>query len=89
MSEGQQVRHAREAAGMSQMDLAKAMRDRGWKWSQATVWSIERGDRPLRWSEGVDMGALTGFGLEDRHGPLVRDALMYRQIVSMVAEAGN
>lgn len=38
---------------MSQKDLAIAMRERGHKWSQATVWNVERGERPLRLSEAT------------------------------------
>lgn len=40
---------------MSQKDLAERMRERGWKWSQATVWSIEKGERPLRLAEAEDV----------------------------------
>ncbi|TFF03722.1 hypothetical protein [Cellulosimicrobium funkei] len=40
---------------MTQAALAKQMRDRGWKWSQATVWAIEKGERPLRVAEAVDV----------------------------------
>lgn len=39
----------------SQADVADAMRARGHKWSQATVWSIEKGERPLRLSEALDL----------------------------------
>ena len=39
----------------SQKDLADRMRERGFKWSQATVWSIERGERPLRLSEAQEV----------------------------------
>ena len=35
----------------SQQSVADAMRERGWKWSQATVWSVEKGERPLRLAE--------------------------------------
>ena len=34
------------------------MRERGWKWSQATVWAVEKGDRPLRLAEANDLGAI-------------------------------
>lgn len=44
---------ARLRGAMSQKDLALAMRDRGHKWSQATVWNVERGERPLRLSEAT------------------------------------
>lgn len=36
---------------MSQKDLAAEMKRRGFKWSQATVWSVEKGERPLRFTE--------------------------------------
>jgi hypothetical protein len=36
---------------LSQQAVADAMRERGWKWSQATVWSVEKGERPLRLAE--------------------------------------
>ncbi|UIN30913.1 hypothetical protein [Microbacterium binotii] len=50
----------------SQKELADWMRQRGFKWSQATVWSVEKGERPLRLSEaeavsdiyGADVSAL-------------------------------
>ncbi|MGC5078145.1 helix-turn-helix transcriptional regulator [Agrococcus sp. DT81.2] len=42
---------ARLRGELSQQDLAGRMRERGWKWSQATVWSIEKGERPLRLAE--------------------------------------
>jgi len=48
---------------MSQTDLAAAMRARGWKWSQATVWAVERGDRPLRLSEATDVVAVLNLGI--------------------------
>jgi len=47
---GARLREAREAVGLSQKDLAKSMRADA-RWSQATVWSIESGERPLRLSE--------------------------------------
>lgn len=42
----------------SQKAVADAMRARGWKWSQATVWSIEKGERPLRLAEADDLGRI-------------------------------
>lgn len=43
---------------MSQAQLAKLMRGRGHKWSQATVWAIEKGERPLRLVEALDLSGL-------------------------------
>jgi len=45
---------------MSQKDLAAGMRDRGHRWSQATVWNVERGERPLRLSEAAVLATMFG-----------------------------
>jgi len=47
------VRAYREAASVSQEDLAQRMSDRGFGFSQATVWKIESGQRPVKVSELV------------------------------------
>ena len=47
----------------TQKAVADAMRERGWKWSQATVWSVEKGDRPLRLAEAEDLAAVLGTHL--------------------------
>lgn len=49
---------ARLRGDMPQKDLAEAMRDFGFKWSQATVWSVEKGERPLRLTEAGALGAI-------------------------------
>lgn len=49
-------------AGTSQQALADAMKERGWKWSQATVWSVEKGERPIRLAEALDLVDI--FGLD-------------------------
>lgn len=54
---------ARLRGDMTQKDLAAAMRARGFKWSQATVWSIEKGERPLRYSEAVQVTDLLDAGV--------------------------
>lgn len=43
---------------MSQADVARAMKERGFKWSQATVWAVEKGDRPLRLSEAQHLAEI-------------------------------
>ncbi len=44
---------------MSQGALADAMREAGHKkWSQATVWSLEKGTRSLKFSEAVDLASI-------------------------------
>ena len=57
---------------MSQAALAAAMAERGHKWSQATVWSVEQGKRPIRLAEADDVASICGFGIQ---ALVVRDAL--------------
>lgn len=45
---------------LSQKDLADAMRKLGFRWSQATVWSIEKGERPLRLTEAEAVAEILG-----------------------------
>jgi transcriptional regulator with XRE-family HTH domain len=47
------LRTYREAGGTSQEDLAQRMADRGFGFSQATIWKIEGGQRPVKASELV------------------------------------
>jgi transcriptional regulator with XRE-family HTH domain len=49
---------ARLRGDLSQADLAKAMKEHGFKWSQATVWAIEKGDRPLRLAEAQHLAEI-------------------------------
>lgn len=42
----------------TQQEVADAMRERGWRWSQATVWAVEKGDRPLRLAEARDLAEI-------------------------------
>lgn len=51
-----------------QQTIADAMRARGWKWSQATVWSVEKGERPLRLLEAHDLADIFKVSLEDFFG---------------------
>lgn len=46
---GQTIKRLR--GELSQQNVADFMRERGFEWAQATVWSIEKGKRPLRLSE--------------------------------------
>jgi len=43
---------------MSQQAVADKMRDAGFAWSQATVWSVESGKRPLKLSEARQLSQL-------------------------------
>tara|TARA_R100000426_G_scaffold65177_2_gene45482 strand:+ start:336 stop:656 length:321 start_codon:yes stop_codon:yes gene_type:complete len=81
---GEEVRAFRDAAGMSQQELATRMKDCGFTWAQATVWAVESGNRSLRWSEGVVLGQLIGFGTSPENSEVVRDAIAYRRILEVV-----
>lgn len=51
---------------LSQAGVAQAMKDRGHdKWSQATVWSVEAGKRPLRLSEAVSLASILSADVGD------------------------
>ncbi|WP_275001722.1 hypothetical protein [Promicromonospora iranensis] len=50
---------------VSQQTLAGWMRERGWKWSQATTSAIEKGERPLKFVEAVDLAAVLDIRTED------------------------
>ncbi|WP_417374126.1 hypothetical protein [Glutamicibacter protophormiae] len=43
---------------VTQQELGEKMRQRGFKWSQATVWDVERGKRPLRLIEALEVVAV-------------------------------
>jgi kynureninase len=49
----------------SQANLAAAMAERGHKWSQATVWSVEAAKRPLRLAEAADVAAILGIEVRE------------------------
>jgi len=59
---------------MSQQSLATAMRERGWRWSQATVWAVESGERPLRITEAADVVEILRPGRFYFVSELVRDS---------------
>lgn len=60
---GQAVRVLRHHR--SQRQLAAAMQARGWPaWSQATQWSVETGQRPLRLAEAVDLADELGVTID-------------------------
>jgi len=55
------LRAYREAGGVSQEELAQRMADRGFGCSQATVWKIESGQRPVRASELIALADSLGI----------------------------
>lgn len=71
---------ARLRGDMSQDRLAERLGDHGVKWSQSTVWSVEKGARPLRLREAYAVAKVLGasvnalLGTEVRPGELSLDA---------------
>ncbi len=57
---------ARFRGAMSQAELAKKMRDmnKGHKWSQTTVWTVEKGERPLKLAEADTLAEILGINLD-------------------------
>lgn len=56
---------ARIRGARSQADVAAAMRTRGFKWSQTTMWKVESGERPLRFAEASELAEVLGIGLSE------------------------
>lgn len=48
----------------NQADLAEEMKRRGHRWSQATVWAVQRGERSLKLAEARDLAEVLGVKVE-------------------------
>jgi len=70
---------ARIRGARSQADVAAAMRARGFKWSQTTVWKVESGERPLRFVEASGLADVLGIGLSE-FSLTTLDALIVRYV---------
>lgn len=57
---GMNVAALREGESLSQEALADAMRLCGHRWTQATVWSIEKGKRAIKLTEALDLADILG-----------------------------
>jgi hypothetical protein len=57
------LRGLRLGADMTQVSLAAAMRERGFRWHQTTVARVEAGRQPLTMAEGAALADLFGVGL--------------------------
>lgn len=60
---GQNIDRLRRDADKTQKEVAEYMRAAGFKWSQATVWSVEAGERPVRLSEAYELARLLDIGV--------------------------
>ena len=62
-------------ASTTQQALATTMRKLGHKWSQATVWSVEKGDRPLRLTEADSLAQIFKIQIAALADPNANEAL--------------
>lgn len=60
---GERVKN--ERGPVAQTALASKMKQLGHKWSQATVWAVEKGERALKLSEAKDLASLLGVSVTD------------------------
>lgn len=81
---------------LSQQDLANRMRDSGFKWSQATVWNVENGDRPLRLTEAIEIANVCSLDPAEFFGGNQQPAsttpglrLAVRTLQSLIEESSN
>ena len=83
---GGRAKQYREAAGLSQEQLAEKMRAVSLRWSQATVWSVENGSRPLRLSEARALALACGFEPQDffAEEPMLDEAEYTRGIYASI-----
>jgi hypothetical protein len=64
----------------TQQSVAAAMRRLGWRWSQATVWSVEKGERPLKLREAADLAVMLGATVETLLGTDHRLVLLLNKL---------
>lgn len=60
---GKNVRRLRELAGLSQTELAHALTERGTSFHQQTVVKVEKGERPLKFTEAAEIGIVLNADL--------------------------
>lgn len=75
---------ATHRASRSQKEIAQAMTDRGWRWTQGTVSSVENGERSLRLPEAVDLASILGL----IHVDLLMARPAAAQVSAAAAQAG-
>lgn len=64
----QRVHNLRTERELTQAQLGQLMRERGWKWVQATVWNMEQGTRPIRLAEAIDLATVLSVPLAELIG---------------------
>ena len=65
----------------TQKSVAAAMCRLGWRWSQATASSIEKGERPLKLREAADLAVVLGTRVETLVGADSRLVLLLNKLI--------
>jgi transcriptional regulator with XRE-family HTH domain len=82
------LRRLRMAAGMSQAELARLMRERGWPWHQSTVHRLESGKQAVGLGEGVDLAVILGTTISGLIQP-VPEADAAQKVLQVSASVEN
>lgn len=59
------LREARETAGLSQSEVARAMQNEGFRWYQQTIAKVELGQRSLKIGEALALAGIIGLDPAD------------------------
>ena len=81
---GHNVQVLRETLGLTQTTLAESMTAAGHTWHQQTVVKVEKGARPLRLAEAVQLAAVLRVDLALLHSPegLLEATALVRQYIN-------
>lgn len=82
---GRTVRALREAAGMSQAQLAQYMTGAGFSFHPQTITKIEGGQRSLKLTEGLHLARIFRVSPRDLYKP-GRDVVLDARVVRMVSD---
>lgn len=86
---GRGVKDYRKGIGLSQSELVAYMAEEGFRWSQNTVWLVEQGKRPLRYSEAIALTKIFALPLNafDPAANIYAEAMSAAEITRKVKEA--
>lgn len=82
------IRRWRERRGLSQDALAQQMADLGFPFHQATIYKIEKGERPVRVVEALALSALLDQNISDlTAGPIDDETYTRAQVQAALGQA--
>lgn len=86
---GYRVKDYRKGIGLSQSELVASMAEEGFRWSQNTVWLVEQGRRPLRYSEAIALTKIFVLPLNafDPAATIYADAMSASEAMHKIKEA--